>query len=104
MIAILGLLKPQQRLFADELSQILINESSEFDESSRDSNVEDGQGRILDKAKGQAIEKLVRRKNKEDRRFINMTRVQHARRFGFKIRFNGLSLDMVPEEKLDDMT
>ena len=42
MIAVLGLLKPQQRLFADELSQILVFESSKFDLSSSDSNDEDG--------------------------------------------------------------
>ena len=75
MIAVLGLLKPQQRLFADELSQIVVNESIKFDKSSSDSNEEDGQGRVLDKAKEQAIEKLIRRNNHKDRRFINMTRV-----------------------------
>ena len=80
MIAALGLMKSQQRLFADELSQILVFESQKYDQSSNDSNEEDGQGLVLDKAKEKAIEKLVRSKNKEDQRFINMTRVQQARR------------------------
>ena len=39
--------------------------------------------------------KLVRGKNVNDKRFINMTRVQFARRYGVKIGFKGL--DMMDE-------
>ena len=40
--------------------------------------------------------KLVRGKNVNDKRFINMTRVQFARRYGVKIGFKGL--DMMDED------
>ena len=69
----LGLLKPQQRLFADEFSQINIHESSFFDNSS---GSDDGQGKIMDKAKDRAIKLLVRSKDERDQRFINMHRMR----------------------------
>ena len=91
MIAVLGLLKPIHRLCADEMSQVLIHESSSMDKSS--SSSEDGQGKVQDKAKEKSIGKLVRSKQTIDRRFLNMTRVQQAKYRNFKIRFEGFSME-----------
>ena len=52
----MGLLKPQQRLLADEQSQVLIYESSH---SELASSSDDGQGKVLDKAKEKSIKKIV---------------------------------------------
>ena len=61
MSAIVGLLKPQQRLLADEFSQILVHESSQFDLTG---SSDDGQDKVLDKAKEKYIEKSIRSKDK----------------------------------------
>ena len=87
MSAIVGLLKPQQRLLADEFSQILVYESSNSDLTS---SSDDGQGKVLDKAKEKSLAKVVNSKEKQDQRFIDMIRVQYARRHGVKIGFKGL--------------
>ena len=56
MSATVGLLSPQQLLFADEFSQVVIHESSNSDiQSSSD----DGQGKVLDKAKEKSIKKMI---------------------------------------------
>ena len=68
---------------------MLVYESSNIDESN-DTASDDGQGAVLDRAKERSIKKLVRSKSLHDRRFINMTRVQIARRYGVKIGFKGL--------------
>ena len=87
MSAIMGLLKPQQRLLADEFSQILVYESSNSDWTS---SSDDGQGKVMDRAKEKSLTKIVNSKEKQDNRFIDMIRVQYARRHHFKIGFNGL--------------
>ena len=87
MSAIVGLMKPQQRLVVNEFSQVLVYESSGFDSSK---SSEDGQGKVLDRAKDVAVKKMVRSKVRQDRRFINMFRVQYARRHGVEIGFEGL--------------
>ena len=42
MGALLGLLSPEQRLCIDEFSQVLVHESSNFDQSNGSSEEEDG--------------------------------------------------------------
>ena len=61
MSAIMGLLKPQQRLLAEEFSQILVNESSNSDLTS---SSEDGQGKVLDNAKEKSLKKMINSKEK----------------------------------------
>ena len=61
MSAIIGLLKPQQRLLADEFSQILVNESSDCDLT--DSS-DDGQGKVQDRAKEKSVKKIIQSKDK----------------------------------------
>ena len=61
MSAIIGLLKPQQRLIADEFSQILVYESSQSDMSN---SSDDGQGKVLDQAKEKFIKKVIQSKEK----------------------------------------
>ena len=61
MSAIIGLLKPQQRLLADEFSQVLVYESSDCDLT--DSS-DDGQGKVLDKAKEKSLKKVIDSKDK----------------------------------------
>ena len=61
MSAIIGLLKPQQRLLADEFSQILVYESSQSDLT--DSS-DDGQGKVQDRAKEKSVKKIIQSKDK----------------------------------------
>ena len=63
-------------------------ESSHYDDQADTS--EDGQGKVLDKAKEHAIKSLIRSKQSTDQRFIEMMRVKKARDHGVKIGFNGL--------------
>ena len=60
MSAIVGLLKPKHLLFADEFSQVLVYESSDFDSKG---SSDDGQGKVLDKAKEKSIKKIIRSKD-----------------------------------------
>ena len=61
MSAIVGLLKPYQRLVANEFSQVLVHESSGFDNQG---SSDDGQDKILDNAKEKSIKKMIRSKGK----------------------------------------
>ena len=61
MSAIVGLLKPYQRLVANEFSQVLVYESSGFDNQG---SSDDGQDKILDNAKEKSIKKMIRSKGK----------------------------------------
>ena len=45
---------------------------------------------MLDKAKEKSLTKVVKSKEKQDQRFIDMIRVQYARRHHVKIGFKGL--------------
>ena len=85
MSAIVGLLTPQQRLFTDEFSQVLMYESSNYGDQTNSS--EDGQGKVLDRAKEKAIKKLIKSKNSIDQRLIDMIKVKQAKYHGFKIGF-----------------
>ena len=68
---------------------MLIYESSAYDYSN---STDDGQGIVLDKAKEEALKKMVKSDNKTDRRLIDMVRVQQASRQGIKIGFKGMRL------------
>ena len=68
---------PNQRLVTNEFSQMLIYESSAYDYSN---STDDGQGIVLDKAKEEALKRMVKSNNKIDRRLIDMVRVQIASR------------------------
>ena len=64
-------------------------ETSHLDDQSDSS--EDGQGKVLDKAKEHAIKHMIRSKSCTDQRFINMVRVKQAKDHGVKIGFKGLN-------------
>ena len=69
MTAIMGLLKPKQRLFVEKMSHIVINEdqsSTEKEPSSYDEESKPIEGKFLQKA----VTKLARSKDKTDMRFI----------------------------------
>ena len=102
MSAIVGLLTPQQLLFADELSQVLVYESSNDDQIN---SSDDGQGKVLDKAKEKAIKKMVKSKEKTSQRLIDMIRVKYAHQEGIKIGFNRFnqSEDENEGERIQDM-
>ena len=54
--ASVGLLTPQQLLFTDEISQVLVYESSD---SEKITSSDDGQGQVLDRAKEKALKKMI---------------------------------------------
>ena len=66
-----------------------MHESSHFDDQTDSSD--HGQGKVQDKAKEQAIKKLIRSKNITDQRFIDMIRMKQAKHHGFKVGFKGLN-------------
>ncbi len=72
-----------------ELSQVLIHESSDIADHLSSSS-EDGQGAVLDLIKEKSIKRLITSKSKTDQRFIDMFRVEQARKYGVKIGFKGL--------------
>ena len=74
----------------DEFSQILVHENSSYDQTGSSSD-DDGQDRVLDRAKEKSIDKLLKSKIKNDKKYINMIRVQKALRYGIKVKFNGLN-------------
>ena len=86
MSAVVGLLKPKHLLFADEFSQVLVYESSNFDQTG---SSDDGQGELLDKAKEKSLKKILRSKDKKDQQFIDMIRIQYAHRYGIKVGLDG---------------
>ena len=79
MSAIIGLLKPQQRLIADEFSQILVYESSHSD---LPNSSDDGQGEVQDKAKEWALKNIIKSRDMVDRRLVDLIRVQQASLIG----------------------
>ena len=50
----------------------------ESDQKSSSSEDDDGQGEVLDKAKERSIKKLINSKDRRDKQFIDMIRVQYA--------------------------
>ena len=72
MSATVGLLTPKQKLIISEFSQVLVHESSHYDQAN---SSDDGQGKVQDKAKDYALKKIIRSKDKTDRRLIDLLRV-----------------------------
>ena len=60
-------------------------ESSNLDQTN---SSDDGQGKVLDKAKETAIKKMIKSKAKTSQRLIDMTRVKFDNQVGIKIGFN----------------
>ena len=60
-------------------------ESSNLDQTN---SSDDGQGKVLDKAKETAVKKMIKSKAKTSQRLIDMTRVKFDNQVGIKIGFN----------------
>ena len=70
--AILGLLTPKQRLFAEKSSNIVVDQRT----SSSGTSDSDGEARLaVKKGLETATKRLIRSKDKTDRRFVNTYRV-----------------------------
>ena len=54
-----------------------MHESSQYDYSN---SSDDGQDKVLDRAKDVALKKMIASKNKTDQRFVDLIRVQLASR------------------------
>ena len=87
--AAVGLLSSRQLLFADEFSQVVVYESSQYD---HETSSDDGQGEVLDRAKVRAVKKMIRSKDQTDQRLIDMIRVQYAQQLGINLKFKSLKL------------
>ena len=61
MYAVMGMLKPIQRLVAAELSQVFIYESSNCESKCSSDH---GQDKIMDNAREKAVKKIIRSKEK----------------------------------------
>ena len=72
MTAVAGLLTRHQKLYVQRMSQLTINESS--DPESLYSSENDTDPVTLD-AFQRSLKKMIRRKNKTDKRFIDLHRV-----------------------------
>ena len=70
-------------------------ESSNLDQTN---SSDDGQGKVLDKAKETAIKKMIKSKAKTSQRLIDMTRVKFDNQVGIKIGFN--RFNQSEEEKI----
>lgn len=86
--SLLGLLTSKQSAFVDKMSQIVIRESSDFDETSEDDELE---SRQYEKDMNLFVQKMVRSKDVVDQRFVNMYRVRKAHENRIEIGFKGLN-------------
>ena len=73
-----------------------MHESSQYNYSN---SSDDGQDKVLDRAKDVALKKMIASKNKTDQRFVDLIRVQLASRQGFKLGFNGLNFKDYEKQK-----
>lgn len=78
--ALLGLLSGRQSFFVDRMSQLVIRESSNLEETSQDSELSDWQVDNMDYAK-----RMVQSSNKVDERLINLYRLKIANHLGIHI-------------------
>ena len=78
--AILGLLSGRQTFFVDKMSQMVIRESSNLDETSSDSELSDWQKDNMDYAN-----RMVRSSSKVDNRLINLYRLRQAEHRGVRV-------------------
>ena len=86
----MGLLSAKQSVFVDKMSRLIVNESTDFDETSDDDELEMKQSYVKDL--NFFTEKLVKSKEKTDQRFINLYRIRRAYSRGTGIGLEGLQL------------
>ena len=82
MTAILGLLSGRQSYFVDKMSQLIIRESSNLEETSDDSDLSDWQRDDMTH-----MQEMFTSSNKVDQRFIDLYKVRKAHQLGVKIGF-----------------
>ena len=96
--AMLGLLTPKQRLFAEKSSNIVVDVRTS-DTGTSDS---DGESRLaVKKGLEASTKRLIRSKDKTDRRFVNMYRVNQTVRCGVALGFKGFDLMGVKDASIN---
>ena len=83
MTALLGLLSGRQSFFIDKLSQLVIRESSNLEETSSDADLSDWQHDNMDYAKRMALSS-----NQTDQKFMNLYRIRKAHEAGIYLGFS----------------
>ena len=87
----MGLLTPNQQLFAKQMSRIVINEDESFSEAI--SSQEEDQSNLSHEFLLRAVNKMARSKNKTDQRFIDFFKTSQAWVYGAVFKdFRDLSL------------
>ena len=89
-VALMGLMTPNQSLFASKTSQIYVKESSSPSDAS-DKGFEEHPVENIQIAN--SIKNLVKNKNKTDQRFIDLYRLRKANLCGTKVFINGFNYD-----------
>ena len=87
--AILGLLSGRQSFFVDRMSQMVIRESSNLDETSTDDELSDWQNDNMDYAK-----RMVQSSSKVDNRLINLYRLRIAKHLGIHVGLKAPSMQL----------
>ena len=82
MTAILGLLSGRQSYFVDKMSQLIIRESSNLEETSEDAELSDYKREDM-----KYMQRMVASKNEVDQRFIDIYKVRKASQLGVQIGF-----------------
>ena len=82
MTAILGLLSGRQSYFVDKMSQMIIRESSNLEETSDDKDLSDWEREDM-----RNMQHMFTSSNKVDQRFIDLYKVRKAHQLGVKIGF-----------------
>ena len=95
MTALLGLLSGRQSFFIDKMSQLVIRESSNLEETSSDADLSDWNRDNMDYAKRMALSS-----NQTDQKFISLYRIRKAHEAGIYLGFtNPGSADAEMEKK-----
>ena len=81
-IAILGLLNGRQSLFADKMSQMVIRDSSNLDESSSDDELSDWQRDDMI-----YVKRMMQSHNKVDARLLKLFKVRQAKKLNIHLGF-----------------
>lgn len=82
MTAILGLLSGRQSFFVDKMSQMVIRESSNLEETSSDNDLSDWQRDNMD-----YVKKMTDSNNKVDKKLLNLYRIRKAHQLGIHLGF-----------------
>ena len=90
MNSLIGLLTGRQNFFVDKLSQLIIRESSNLEETSSDQELSDWQRDNMTYA-----ERMTKSDNKVDNRLINLYRIRKAHQTGIRLGFNNPYFDRV---------